>query len=962
MSCFRYLNLEDLTEKYKFVTAQLQNIRGMVTYLRILFCFIVILLFPYFIMAEESYLSFYNVNSCPPDVTIRSMMMDSRGFVWLGSDNYVYRFDGVHVAAYSLVSENSDKVVLVKDMVETPSGNIIVAADNGLFCMDMTSKGQIEVKPFMRDKITDVESLSLHPDGYLLIATSSSLWSYSFLRGTLSRILIDRDPLSRTNIPCAMASSPAGVEIIAEDGGIYLLEKNFRVKCIRKGASDFPLPKKAVKTGGDLYLATEANGLWKISADGAASRVEGVEANVVTSLSRHNDSTLFVGTDGVGVYELGLPSGKVRRQLMHRPGVVSSLRSNQIYSLLTDRENRLWVGHYQRGVDHTETMSPGIFLTMVNPDDKAVRTINILPNRNILVGTRLGMYVLSPGGSSVLKNISRPTLRSNMVISAAVAGDTIYAGTYGGGLSMLSATSGNLIGGSGPLPADMNAAHIFSICKEDASGGLWFGTSNGLFRSLNGVLTHFTSENSSLTKGNVYTVFFDSSGKGWVGTEDGLTIWDPALQKLRTDCFPEDFVSKAKIRQIYEGKDHTLYFVLENGKIALSNIDMSEFSRPEIFEKRNYIIKAVMEDRFGFVWLATNHGLIRWDRLSQLSVFGRDNGIPDNPFIHCLPAKENSVIMFGNACGMLSVNTDVLSKLVSQASLVPVMVTADGNLPVDNFASSEDGKEFVVRFEEYSRKVTLKISTMNFGEPDNLKYEYRINDGEWLSMPAGYTITLHNVDYGKTRIFMRPVDDDAAMSTIVVQMPGRVSPWVWIVVAVAVVAVIIYVVARKVKIRIEAMLRKNEEAEMEHLKKNDQDDGENKELYSQSERSKYATVGMSTKECEAIMKKINNILEKEKPYTNPNLKISDLARMADISSHKLSYVLSQHLNVGFYDLINQYRIAEFKRIVDSGADQTLTLTAMSERAGFSSRSSFFRCFKKLEGITPGEYLKRNTGH
>ena len=527
---------------------------------------------------------------------------------------------------------------------------------------------------------------------------------------------------------------------------------------------------------------------------------------------------------------------------------------------------------------------------------------------------------------------------------------------------MLSATTGNLIEGSNPLPADMNSAHIFSICKELATGALWFGTSDGLFRSLHGQLSRFTSENSPLTKGNVYTVFFDSSGKGWIGTEDGLTIWDPALKKLRTDCFPEDFVSKAKIRQIYEGKNRTLYFVLENGKIALSNIDMSEFSRPEIFDKRNYIIKAVAEDRFGFVWLATNHGLIRWDRLSQLSVFGRDNGIPDNPFIHCLPAKENSVIMFGNAGGMLSVNTDILSKLLSQAHLVPVMVTADGNQPVDHFVASEDGKVFVVRFEEYSKKVTLKISTMNFGEPDNLKYEYKVDDGDWLSMPAGYTITLHNVDYGKTRIYMRPVDDDSVVSTVVLQMPGRISLWVWILVAVVIVAAVVYIVASRVKIRIEAMLRKNEAEEVKSLKDNGQGVADNTDEVIQPERSKYATVGMSAKECEAIMKKIEKILEKEKPYTNPDLKIADLAKMADISSHKLSYVLSQHHNVGFYDLINQYRIAEFKRIVEAGADQALTLTAMSERAGFSSRSSFFRCFKKLEGITPGEYLKRNTGN
>ena len=92
------------------------------------------------------------------------MMMDSQGFIWLGSDNYVYRFDGVHVVPYSLVLENSDKVVLVKDIVETTDGKIIVGADNGLYCMDKTANGPIEARPFMRDKITDVESLSLHPD------------------------------------------------------------------------------------------------------------------------------------------------------------------------------------------------------------------------------------------------------------------------------------------------------------------------------------------------------------------------------------------------------------------------------------------------------------------------------------------------------------------------------------------------------------------------------------------------------------------------------------------------------------------------------------------------------------------------------------------------------------------------------------------------------------------------------
>lgn len=931
----------------------------MIGYLRFLFGFFVILLLSSFNMqADEPSLSFQRVQSCPPDVTIRKILMDSDGFVWLGSDNYIYRFDGVHVVPYSLVEEDSDKVILVSDIVQTPDGKIIIATDCGLFSMDKSAEGYLHAYPMLRDKISSVKGLSLHPDGYLLIATPSALWSYSLLRGTVSRVLIDRDPLSRTNIPHAMASTPEGVAVIADDGGIYMLEKNFRVIRKREPSSDLPLPTKAVTAAGSLYLATETNGLWRIDSHGNISKIAGVEANVVTSLAVTNDSTLFAGTDGSGLFELNSKNGNVRRNISHNPASSASMQSNQIYSLMTDSKNRLWVGHYQRGVDHTETESPGVALMAINREDKAARTITVLPDKNILVGTRAGLYFLSPDGETVLKNIKKPILRSNMVIATAVVGDTIYAGTYGGGLSIFNASNGNLL--HHPLPDILNAAHVFSISHQPNTNAVWIGSSKGLFRKYNGTTSHFTSENSPLPPGNVYTIFFDSSGKGWIGTEEGLAIWDPVLGKLRTDCFPENFISHAKIRQIYEGKDHTLYFVLENGKIALSNIDMSKFSRPDIFDRRNYIIKAVAEDRFGFVWLATNHGLIRWDKLSNISVFGKDNGIPANPFIHCVPAKEKSIIHFGNAGGMLSVDTDILSKLASQPNLIPSVISAEGNPCFDHFIKSENGAEFHVDFKKYSKKVTIKLTTLTYGEPDNTKYEYRINDGTWLQLPAGYTITMHNVDYGKTNIYLRPIGDDRAQTLIVLRMPARISVWVWATATAVILMPIIFVFFKRIRRRKSADNNSHNQQQGEVIF-NNETAAENTED-TQSEKSKYATIRMSGKECDTIMKNIYRIIEKEKPYTNPNLKIADLAKMADISSHKLSYILSEHVNIGFYDLINQYRIAEFKRLVESGADQTLTLTAMSERAGFSSRSSFFRCFKKLEGITPGEYLKRNTGN
>lgn len=94
------------------------------------------------------------------------------------------------------------------------------------------------------------------------------------------------------------------------------------------------------------------------------------------------------------------------------------------------------------------------------------------------------------------------------------------------------------------------------------------------------------------------------------------------------------------------------------------------------------------------------------------------------------------------------------------------------------------------------------------------------------------------------------------------------------------------------------------------------------------------------------------------PYKNPDLKISDLAKLADTSAHALSFLFNQYMQKSYYDYINTYRVDEFKRLVKEIDTSRYTLTAMSQMCGFSSRASFFRHFKSITGITPSEYLKR----
>ena len=100
-------------------------------------------------------------------------------------------------------------------------------------------------------------------------------------------------------------------------------------------------------------------------------------------------------------------------------------------------------------------------------------------------------------------------------------------------------------------------------------------------------------------------------------------------------------------------------------------------------------------------------------------------------------------------------------------------------------------------------------------------------------------------------------------------------------------------------------------------------------------------------------------MRETKPYTNPDLKIQNLADLLGVSAHDLSYVFNQHLKKSYYDYVNEYRVNEFKRLSSEIDMSKYTLTALAAKCGFSSRASFFRHFKANTGITPAEFLKRD---
>ena len=121
-------------------------------------------------------------------------------------------------------------------------------------------------------------------------------------------------------------------------------------------------------------------------------------------------------------------------------------------------------------------------------------------------------------------------------------------------------------------------------------------------------------------------------------------------------------------------------------------------------------------------------------------------------------------------------------------------------------------------------------------------------------------------------------------------------------------------------------------------------------------KSKYSRVSLGSDESEVLYKQLNDYMVAEKPYMNPNLKLSDIAVKLNCSTVKLSQMLNVYANQNYYDYINKYRLAEFKQRVKSPEYKNYTLMALAEMCGFK-KSSFFTTFKKSEGITPAEFAK-----
>ncbi|MBA6156261.1 helix-turn-helix transcriptional regulator [Tenacibaculum sp. S7007] len=100
---------------------------------------------------------------------------------------------------------------------------------------------------------------------------------------------------------------------------------------------------------------------------------------------------------------------------------------------------------------------------------------------------------------------------------------------------------------------------------------------------------------------------------------------------------------------------------------------------------------------------------------------------------------------------------------------------------------------------------------------------------------------------------------------------------------------------------------------------------------------------------------ITHTVQQQKLFSKTDLNLRSLSTELCIKEKELSKLINQHTKNNFYHFINQFRIEEFKKLLESPKSKQLSLLGLAEEAGFSSKSTFYTAFKNAEGITPKQY-------
>ncbi|MEZ5041632.1 MAG: two-component regulator propeller domain-containing protein [Saprospiraceae bacterium] len=637
---------------------------------------------------------------------VNCIMQDSLGYIWIGTNNGLNRFDGYHITTFKYDLEDTISIPgnRVKQMVMDRTGQIWVALENkGLFRFYPKEMIFREVAlPFPTTNFVE-----------MLVDDFGDIWLNKNDFG-LCRLLLEKTGEVKTMVTYPAHEIKAegeGFDIrILRHGelGLFFVTSDNDIWHFDKGNNSFEkiLPASQLslaKTerinclfieGDQIWVGTN-NGIVNIRSvhfknnDFSYQQITRLNNNIspqnITHIFRDRFEKLWLGTTlGLFMVHPTLSPNGLKSAFSWQKMTFSrnDITSDRITYLFEDRFGVLWVGS-TGGVNYTNLRQKAFVHLLLDENVAEVVTKHIVyavhkaKDGKIWIGTRTGLNIYDPEQETMEYYKSGPEPgalkgRDIAFIYEDSKGD-IWLGIKDAGLSRARMANGQLTFERWPITGSQGNELVYNpmLMAEDREGRLWITTyREGIFildenREKFANLRHDPRNANSLSTNNLTAVYCDpSDGTIWISSRDGglnRVRWDKTgdwqFKSFRYDSKDPSSISSDHTWQIYRAQNNQLWVAtLGGGLNKVIEEANGEISFVRYTIKDGLIdndIESLAEDEAGNLWLA-GVGLSKFNPTTgRLQHFDYQDGLQSNSFkIGAVFKDEQGVLYFGGINGI----------------------------------------------------------------------------------------------------------------------------------------------------------------------------------------------------------------------------------------------------------------------------------------------------------------------
>lgn len=777
--------------------------------------------------AQSKNLIFNNINieQGISQSTIEDIFQDSEGYIWLGTNDGLNRYNGYEFKIYNYEEyQNSISHNGITDITEDKYGNIWVNTVSGVNKINKKTEkisNYTEINGKIKEDSTT--EIIVTKDNNILVGTYEGLNIYNAKEDRFDIILEQKDGILSSCI-YSIDEDINGNIWIGTELGLNKLSKDFKVLETYTSESEI-YNIFCDDENGFVWAGSDSSGLLKIDTKTkeVTQYINDIEdensipANQVGVIIRDSKGNLWVGTtNGLARYNEKNDSFDVYKNKVYDK---NSLVYNDVRSIIEDREGVLWVGTYS-GISIFDTES-SIKYYNAGLDDGYLLSENMVhgiyedDEGYLWVGSRTKGVNIIDRENNTSKSISMENnnvIQSNSINDITGYKDFIFVATDAGVLKINKKENtiqnynleDGLIG--------ENVKDIF-VCDKNY---LWIGSTNGL--NLLDIendkiidMTDYVDEGSY-----VRYIYQGQDGSYYIGflRDGGLGIIEPNSKETKYyKNIPNDktSISSNRIRYINEDSKGNIWIGTSYG---LNKYD----PKTKVFKRyttidgiANNTIYGVLVDDNDNIWVSTNKGISQIDTknntVNNLSV---TDGLQGNEFNGNAAFKSKSgELFFGGINGLNAFYPEDVNSINNKSKVI-----FDGFKVNDKDYLDING----LKFDNNTENIKIKFFTPVYSSNKNISYEYELigSNSSKATTKENYVI-YNDLLPGKYTFKVRAVDSrgdisDSETIEFFIKYPFWMSPiacFIYLVIA------ILFIINNKYKLKYLDRLVKSRTKELE---------------------------------------------------------------------------------------------------------------------------------------------------